>query len=95
MLTLVDETGRAEEITSRLALSANPVVARWERNSVAIQRVEGPYPVLDRWWGPASERSPRTYLRLRSAGIDMLAVWIDKKWWVDGFWEQSKSGRKT
>lgn len=95
LLTLVDETGRAVEITSRLALSANPVVARWERNSVAIQRVEGPYPVLDRWWGPASERSPRTYLRLRSAGIDMLAVWIDKKWWVDGFWEQSKIGRKT
>ena len=95
LLTLVDSEGRGIEVSSRLALSGVPAKARWGSNSLEIADFLGPYVVLDKWWASCGERSPRLYLRLRGAGTDMLAVWLHGRWWVDGFWEQSKIGRRN
>lgn len=49
---------------------------------VAIVRVEGPWPVGGRWW--AQER-PRAYMRaLLEDGRDVLLVWKEGEWAIEG-----------
>ena len=49
---------------------------------VAIVRVEGPWPVGGRWW---AEERPRAYMRaLLEDGRDVLLVWKDGEWAMEG-----------
>mgnify|MGYP003278160051 FL=1 len=79
-------------VDHRGALSAAPAYLVSERDvsqsvsgrgrRAAISRVEGPWPVGGRWW--AQER-PRAYMRaLLEDGRDVLLVWKEGEWAIEG-----------
>ncbi len=80
--------GRRVEIDARLGLSSPPAVIWWSdgTSQTEVTGWAGPWPVVQRWWGAASQRA--VYLQATlSDGRAVLLALCDGVWTLDGFYD--------
>lgn len=92
LVQLVDRDGRRVQVDARLQVSAEPAVVWWpaehggpERETV-VTGWAGPWPVVQRWWGPAPRRQVYLQATLENGHAVLLAL-DDGVWTVEGHYD--------
>lgn len=92
LVQLVDRDGRRVQVDARLQVSAEPAVVWWPAEHGAPERETvvtgwaGPWPVVQRWWGPAPRRQVYLQATLENGHAVLLAL-DDGVWTVEGHYD--------